>query len=109
MAAIVLEFVEVRTAKDTTAAGESTIATAIVSPNARPRPSIAAEMIPGRPNGSTAILIISHLVAPRARAASSWSLGVCKKISRISAAIIGRTMMASTIPTVSIVLPVAET
>ncbi len=103
------EFVEVKTAKEITADGESTIATAMVSPSALPRPSIAAEMIPGRPNGSTAILIISHLVAPRARAASSWSVGVCKKISRISAAIIGSTMIASTIPTVSIVLPVAET
>ena len=47
-----------------TGAGESTIATAIVSPSARPRPSIAAEMMPERPNGSTAMRIISQRVAP---------------------------------------------
>src|SRR5659263_588217 len=38
----------------------STSATAIVSPSARPRPSITALISPGRLGGSTAVLIISH-------------------------------------------------
>ena len=42
--------------------------TAIVSPRARPRPSIEAEITPGRPKGSTAVRIISQRVAPRASA-----------------------------------------
>ena len=49
------------------------MATAIVSPSARPRPSTAAETMPERPKGSTAVRIISQRVAPRASAASSWS------------------------------------
>ena len=87
---------------------DSTSATAMVSPRARPSPSITALMIPGRPNGSTVIRIISQRVAPSASAASSCSLGVCRKISRLREVMIGRTMTASTIPAVRMVLPVAE-
>src|SRR5699024_7142781 len=74
--------------------GESTISTAIVSPSARPRPSIAAEMMPERPNGRTAWRIISHRVAPRAREASSCSRGVCRNTSRMVAVMIGRIITA---------------
>ena len=70
----------------------------MVSPSARPRPSIEAEMTPGRPKGSTAVRIISHRVAPSARAPSLWAVGVWSKTSRESAVTIGRTMIASTMP-----------
>ena len=72
--------------------------TAMVSPSARPSASIAAEITPGRPNGSTAARIISHLVAPRASAPSLCVTGVCAKTSRDSAVTIGRIMIASTTP-----------
>ena len=41
-----------------------TRATAIVSPMARPRPSMTAPVMPPRLQGSTAWRIISHRVAP---------------------------------------------
>ena len=85
------------------------IATAIVSPSARPRPSIAPLTIPERPNGSTAMRIISQRVAPSASAASSCSRGVCRKTSRESAVMIGRIITASVMPTMNIVRPVADT
>ncbi len=69
---------------------------------------MTALMIPGRANGRTAILIISQRVAPSARAASSCSLGVCRKISRVREVMMGRIMTASTMPAVRMVLPVAE-
>ena len=59
--------------------------------------------------GSTAILIISQRVDPRASAASSCSTGVCRKISRQMAVMIGMTMTASTMPAVRIVRPVLDT
>ena len=55
-------------------------------------------MTPGRPNGSTAVRIISHLVAPRASAASLCVAGVWANTSRESAVTIGRIMIDSTIP-----------
>ena len=65
-------------------------------------------MMPERPCGSTAIVIISQRVAPSASAASSLSRGVCRKISRQSAVMIGSTMTASTIDAVRIVRPVPD-
>ncbi len=62
-------------------------------------------MTPGRPNGSTAILITSQRVAPRASAASSCILGTWRNTSREIAAMIGRIMTASTIDAVSIERP----
>ena len=85
------------------------MATAMVSPSARPRPSIEAETMPERPKGSTAMRIISQRVAPRARAASSCSVGVCRKISRQIAVMIGTTMTASTSAAVRIVRPELST
>ena len=108
-AAIVDGFVEVKSWKVTVPVAERTIATAIVSPSARPSPSMDADTMPLRPNGSTAIRIISQRVAPSASAASSWSVGVCRKISRQMAVMIGTTMTARTIAAVKIVRPVAET
>ena len=57
---------------------------------------MTAAMTPGWPYGSTAVRIISHLVAPRASAASSFIVGVCRKTSRDSEVMIGSTMIAST-------------
>src|SRR5690606_3292059 len=87
---------------------DSTMATAIVSPSARPRPSIDAPMIADRPNGSTVILIISQCVAPSASAASSCRRGVCRNASRTTAVMIGSTMTASTSAATSIVRPVDD-
>ncbi len=81
--------------------GERTMATAIVSPSARPRPSIEAEMMPERPKGITDIRMTSQRVAPRARAASSCMRGTCRKTSRLTLVMIGRIMIASRMPTVS--------
>ena len=66
-------------------------------------------MMPERPNGSTAIRIISQRVAPSASAASSCSFGVCRNTSRDTAVMIGRIITASTMPATSMVRPVAET
>ena len=83
----------------------STSATAIVSPRARPSPSIEAEMMPARPNGRTAVRTISHLVAPSAQAASIVSPGTCRKTSRVTAETVGMIMMASTTPAISRLCP----
>src|SRR5215469_2101310 len=77
--------------------------TAIVSPSARPRPSIEPLMRPGRPYGSTATRIISQRVAPSAHAASMFCGGVRSNTSRLMAVMIGRIMMASTTPPSKIV------
>ena len=44
--------------------GEMISVTAIVSPSARPRPSIDPPMMPPRPNGSTTVSITPHFVPP---------------------------------------------
>src|SRR3954463_14636396 len=56
-AAIVDGLVELITLKVTTPDTDRTMATAIASHSARPRPSIAPLTTPERPNGSTAIRI----------------------------------------------------
>lgn len=81
--------------------GESTMATAIVSPRARPRPSIDAEITPERPNGSTDMRMTSQRVAPRARAASSCIRGTWRNTSRLTLVMIGRIITASRMPTVN--------
>ncbi|AOR33491.1 hypothetical protein BFF78_22675 [Streptomyces fodineus] len=77
------------------------MATAIVSPRARPRPSMDAEITPERPKGSTAMRTTSQRVAPRASAASSCIRGTCRNTSRLTLVMIGRIMIASRMPTVS--------
>jgi hypothetical protein len=84
------------------------IVTAIVSPSARPSPSIEPLITADLPNGSTAIRIISQRVAPNARAPSSSLRGVCEKTSRDTAETTGRIITASTTPAVSIVRPVTD-
>ncbi|SII56669.1 Uncharacterised protein [Mycobacteroides abscessus subsp. abscessus] len=49
----------------------------------------------------------SHLVAPKASAASIWPLGVWMKTSRVTAAMIGRIITASTMPPVNRLPPPA--
>jgi hypothetical protein len=71
-----------------------TSVTAIVSPIARPRPSIAAPAMPAREYGRIAVRIISQRVAPRASAASLWSAGTVAITSRVIAETIGRIMIA---------------
>jgi len=85
------------------------MATAMVSPSARPNPSMDAETMPERPKGRTTCLTISQRVAPSASEASSCSPGVRRKTSRDSEVMIGKIMMASTRAAVSMVRPVPET
>ena len=73
-------------------------ATATVSPMARPRPSMTAPVTPPLECGSTTPRIISQRVAPSASAASWCRRGVCRKISRQMAVMIGRIMIDSTMP-----------
>jgi hypothetical protein len=87
-------------ANEYSAPGLRIMSTAMVSPSARPRPSMAAETMPDRPNGRTAIRIISQRVAPRASAASSCSRGAWRNTSRHTAVMIGRIIAARTTPTV---------
>ena len=75
-----------------------TIVTAIVSPIARPRPSIAAPEMPAREYGSTAMRIISQRVAPSASAASLSCGGTVAMTSREMAETIGRIMIARISP-----------
>jgi hypothetical protein len=63
-----------------------TSVTAIVSPSARPNPSITAPMIPDRPYGSTAVHTASQRVAPSPMAASRWVAGTARRTSRDTAA-----------------------
>ena len=108
LAAIVEGLPELIRLKVTSPETERMIATAIVSPSARPRPSIEPPTIADLPKGRTAILMTSQRVAPRASAPSIWARGVRAKTSRVIALMIGRIMRASTNPTTSIVRPVAE-
>ena len=82
--------------------------TAIVSPSARPRPSIEPPTMAERPKGRTVMRIISQRVAPSASAPSTWARGVRTKTSRVTAQMIGRIIRARTNPTTSMVRPVAE-
>src|ERR1700743_3392121 len=90
LAAIVEGFAWLIRLKLTPPETERMIATAIVSPSARPRPSIAPEITEERPNGSTVVRIISQRVAPRACAPSCRLRGGCEKTSRATAEAIGR-------------------
>ena len=73
-------------------------ATAIVSPSARPRPSMVAPMIPGRLRGTTIERITSQRVAPRANPACRSVSGTAVNTSRTRAVMIGMIMIASTTP-----------
>ncbi len=98
LAAIVDGLPELIRLKVTPPETERMMATAIVSPSARPRPSIEALMIAERPNGRTVMRIISQRVAPSASAPSRRRRGVCANTSRVIALMIGRIMTARTMP-----------
>ncbi len=74
---------------------------AIVSPIARPSPSITAPTSPALLCGQTAAEIISQRVAPSASAASLSVVGVVSITSRDSDVMIGVIMMARMIPAVA--------
>src|SRR5207244_8340347 len=73
-----------------------TMVTAMVSPNARPSPSIEAPMTPDLERGRTAAWSISQRVAPSASAPSLSPIGAVLKTSRQIAVTIGRIMIART-------------
>ena len=77
-----------------------TSATAMVSPNARPRPIMLAATMPLRLCGNTAPRIISQRVAPRASAASFCAGGHVANTSRTSEVTIGVTMIPTMRPAV---------
>ena len=76
--------------------------TAIVSPSARPSPSIEPPMMPPRPNGSTTVLITPHFVPPSASAPSFSPGGACENTSRMTAVQIGTIMSATTMPAMNV-------
>ena len=84
--------------------GEMIRTTAIVSPRARPRPSIEPPTMPPRPNGSTTERIIPHFVPPSASAPSRSPGGACAKTSRMTAVAIGITITATTVPAMNVEL-----
>ena len=70
----------------------------MVSPRARPRPSMVPPMMPPRPKGSTTERIMPQRVAPSARAASRSPGGAWEKTWRITAHDIGSTIIATAMP-----------
>src|SRR5262249_35191281 len=72
------------------------IASAIVSPSARPKPRTSAPNMPVDAVGSITLRIASQRVAPIPYAASLVRYGTCRSASRDTAATVGRIMMAST-------------
>src|SRR5262249_24119646 len=78
--------------------GEMMSATAIVSPSARPSPSIEPPMIPPRPKGSTTERIMPHRAAPSASAPSYSPGGVWENTSRITDVAMGSTISDTTTP-----------
>ena len=79
-------------------ANDKIINAVIVSPNARPRPSIVPPMIPPRPNGINTIQIIPQCVDPNANAASFSPGGHNENTSRITEHAIGITINDTTSP-----------
>ena len=82
-----------------------TSATAIVSPIARPSPRRIPAVMPLRLCGNTAARIISHRVAPIARAASFCACGTVANVSRVTDVMIGMIMIARIRPAVMNALP----
>jgi hypothetical protein len=74
----------------------------MVSPSARPRPSIVPPIIPPRPKGSTTARIMPHRVAPRAKAPSRSPIGARENDSFIMLVMIGTIMRATTIPAMNV-------
>src|SRR5215469_7219556 len=79
--------------------------TAIVSPRARPRPSMVPPTMPALEYGTTTCQMTSQVVAPSPYADSFNTSGTVSNTSRITADMNGMTMTASTIPAVSTPIP----
>src|SRR5262249_37797650 len=74
----------------------TSIASAIVSPKARPKPSTIPPNMPREAVGNRTPRIVSHLVAPRPSAAIRSFGGTATRASRLIAGIGGRIIMEST-------------
>ncbi len=85
-------------------AGTMISVTAIVSPSARPRPSMVAPITPARPNGSTTVRIIPQRVEPSAYAPSRSPTGACEKTCLDSDVTMGMTMSETTTPAMKVEL-----
>ncbi len=77
-----------------------TRAMAIVSPNARPRPSITAPTVPPSEYGKTTPRTISHRVAPSASAPCLSPAGTWLNTSRVIEVMIGTIIRPTMIPAV---------
>src|ERR1035438_7368392 len=72
--------------------------TAMVSPRARAKPRKIEPRMPSLAYGTTICQVVSHLVAPKARAASLWSRGTARRDSRETDMMNGIVMIARTRP-----------
>ncbi len=79
--------------------------TAMVSPSARPRPSMMPPITPTFVYGSTTFQTTSHVVQPMPYADSLSTGGTISKTSRITDATNGMIMMDRMIPADSIPMP----
>jgi len=70
-----------------------TMLTAIVSPNARPKPRSIAAMMLGAEARNTTFLTVSHFVAPTERDASFKERGIASKDSMHNEMMMGNTMI----------------
>src|SRR5579863_4846331 len=84
-----------------------TMVTAMVSPSARASARNTEPKMPILAAGTTTFQVDSHLVAPRASAASRWSRGIASRTSRDTESTNGTIMMARTIPAVRKPIPYA--
>ena len=75
----------------------------MVSPSARPSPSIDPPTMPPRPNGSTTVRTMPQREAPSASAPSFSPTGAWEKTSRITAVQMGTTMSDTTTPAMNVV------
>ena len=82
--------------------GEMISVTAIVSPSARPRPSIEPPMMPPWPKGSTTSRTTPHRVPPRASAPSRSPAGAWENTSRMIDVEIGMTISDTMTPATNV-------
>lgn len=87
-----------RMRKEKLVLNEMIMATAMVSPSARPRPSMTPPITPPRPNGSTTARITPQRVAPSASAPSFSPIGAWPNTSRLTEQQIGMTIVDTTTP-----------
>ena len=81
------------------------MATAMVSPIALPKPRMVEAMMPGAAVGRITPRMVSHRVAPRAYAPSRRVGGTATSDEREMAVMVGRTIRASTMLAVSRLFP----